>query len=66
MPVAKDKKVQWHPAFYRAMHLELTLAEIMNPQIDEAFNNGFDNGVDNGKILVFQNMVKNGMSGELA
>lgn len=23
MPMAKDKKVQWHPAFYGAMHLEL-------------------------------------------
>jgi len=23
VPMAKDKKVQWHPAFYGAMHLEL-------------------------------------------
>ena len=23
MPITKDKKVQWHPAFYGAMHLEL-------------------------------------------
>ena len=23
MPMTKDKKVQWHPAFYGAMHLEL-------------------------------------------
>ena len=23
MPMTKDKKVQWHPGFYGAMHLEL-------------------------------------------
>lgn len=46
------------------------LAEIMKPEIDEAFNNGFNNGfddgIDSGKICVFQNMIKDGMSRELA
>ena len=42
------------------------LAEIMKPEIDEAFNNGFDDGIDSGKICVFQNMIKDGMSRELA
>ncbi len=46
------------------------LAEIMKPEIDEAFNNGFNDGVDyaknDGKILVFRNMIKAGISCELA
>ncbi len=46
------------------------LAEIMKPEIDEAFNNGFDNGFDNGTnnkgIQVFKNMIENGISKELA
>lgn len=50
------------------------LAEIMKPEIDEAFNNGFNDGFNNGfndgqqesKILVFRNMIKDGMSQEKA
>ena len=46
------------------------LAEIMKPEIDEAFdngfNNGFDNGMNDGKLLAFRNMIKDGMSRELA
>lgn len=46
------------------------LAEIMKPEIEEAFNNGFNDGVDygknDGKILVFRNMINDGMSRELA
>ena len=42
------------------------LAEIMKPEIDEAFNNGVGDGIDKGKICVFQNMIKDGMSRELA
>ena len=46
------------------------LAEIMKPEIDEAFNNGFNNGFNDGqqesKILVFRNMIKDGMSQEKA
>ena len=38
------------------------LAEIMKPEIDEAF----DNGMNDGKILIFRNMIKDGMSRELA
>ena len=38
----------------------------MKLEIDEAFDNGFDHGIDNGKICVFQNMIKDGMSRELA
>lgn len=50
------------------------LAEIMKPEIDEAFNNGFNDGFNNGfndgqqesKILVFRNMIKDGVSQEKA
>lgn len=42
------------------------LAEIMKPEIDEAFNNGFDNGFVGGKIEIFKNMIKDGMPRELA
>ena len=42
------------------------LAEIMKPEIDEAFNNGFDDGTDNKGIQVFKNMIANGISKELA
>lgn len=46
------------------------LAEIMKPEIDEAFQNGFDdgfdNGFDNGIISIFKNMVKKGLSIETA
>ena len=46
------------------------LAEIMKPELDEAFDNGFNDGVNtgrnDGKILVFRNMIKAGMSRELA
>ena len=54
------------------------LAEIMKPEIDEAFNNGFNNGFDDGfnngfddgtnnkGIQVFKNMIENGISKELA
>ena len=46
------------------------LAEIMKPEIDEAFNNGFNDGFNDGqqesKILVFRNMIKDGMSQEKA
>ena len=46
------------------------LAEIMKPEIDEAFNNGFNNGFDDGTdnkgIQVFKNMIANGISKELA
>ena len=54
------------------------LAEIMKPEIDEAFDNGFNNGYNSGykegvdcaknegKILAFRNMIKAGMSRELA
>ena len=46
------------------------LAEIMKPEIDEAFNNGFNNGFDDGTnnkgIQVFKNMITNGISKELA
>jgi len=38
------------------------LAEIMKPEIDEAFSNGFNNG----SICSFKNMIKKGMSRELA
>lgn len=38
------------------------LAEIMKPELDEAFNNGFNNG----SICSFKNMVRKGMSKELA
>ena len=38
------------------------LAEIMKPEIDEAY----DNGTSNGKIAAFQNMIKEGISRELA
>lgn len=58
------------------------LAEIMKPEIDKAFNNGFCNGFNNGfdngfddgygdgfdkgKLHIFCNMIKDGMSRELA
>lgn len=42
------------------------LAEIMKPEIDEAFDNGFSNGMNDGKRLAFRNMIKDGMSRELA
>jgi len=58
------------------------LAEIMKPELDEAFDNGFNNGFNSGfnngftdglnqakndgKILAFRNMIKDGMSRELA
>ena len=46
------------------------LTEIMQPKIDEAFNSGFDNGFNNGSldkgISIFKNMIKDGMSRELA
>ena len=38
------------------------LTEIMQPKIDEAFNNG---SLDRG-VCVFKNMIKDGMSRELA
>ena len=38
------------------------LAEIMKPEIDEAFDNGFNNG----KVLTFQNMINDGMPIEQA
>ena len=38
------------------------LAEIMKPEIDEAFNNG----IENKGIQVFKNMIANGISKELA
>ena len=46
------------------------LAEIMKPELDEAFNNGFDNGFNNGfnngSMRSFINMIKDGMPRELA
>lgn len=42
------------------------LAEIMKPEIDEAFNDGFNNGQQESKILVFRNMIKDGVSQEKA
>lgn len=50
------------------------LAEIMKPELDEAFDNGFNDGFNNGvntgrndgKILVFRNMIKDGVPRELA
>lgn len=42
------------------------LARIMKPELDEAFNNGFDNGYDGGKMEVFKNMLKRGLSKDLA
>ena len=42
------------------------LAEIMKPELDEAFDNGVNQGKSAGKILVFKNMIKAGMSKELA
>jgi len=42
------------------------LAEIMKPEIDEAFNNGFHNGANESKALVFRNMIKDGMPREKA
>lgn len=46
------------------------LAEIMKPQIDEAFDNGFHDGfkdgMNDGKLLAFRNMIKDGISRELA
>jgi len=46
------------------------LTEIMQPKIDEAFNNGFNNGFSNGSldkgISIFKNMIKEGISRELA
>ncbi len=38
------------------------LAEIMKPEIDEAFQNGFDNGI----ISTFKNMIKEGIPKEIA
>ena len=38
------------------------LAEFMKPELDEAFNNGFNNG----SMCSFKNMIKEGMSRELA
>ena len=38
------------------------LAEIMKPEIDEAFNSG----IENKGIQVFKNMMANGISKELA
>ena len=50
------------------------LAEIMKPEMDEAFNNGFNNGFDNGfgngvedkGMKVFRNMMARGFSKEEA
>ena len=42
------------------------LAEIMKPEIDEAFDNGFNNGLIESKIVVFRNMIKDGMPCEQA
>ncbi|MBR5566448.1 MAG: hypothetical protein IKW08_09885 [Roseburia sp.] len=42
------------------------LAEIMKPELEEAFNNGFDNGFNNGSISSFKNMIRKGMTKELA
>lgn len=41
-------------------------AEIVQPKIDEAFDNGFNNGFNNGSMCSFKNMIKEGMSRELA
>ena len=42
----------------------------MKPELDEAFGNGFNDGMNqaknDGKILAFRNMIKDGMSRELA
>ncbi len=50
------------------------LAEIMKPEIDEAFQNGFDNGFNNGfddgilnkGLRTFKNMIKEGIPKEIA
>jgi len=42
------------------------LTEIMQPKIDEAFNNGFNNGSLDKGVNIFKNMIKDGMSKELA
>ena len=46
------------------------LAEIMKPELDEAFDNGFDagfdDGINDGKVLAFRNMIKDGMPRERA
>lgn len=42
------------------------LAEIMKPEIDEAFDNGFNNGLIESKIVVFRNMIKDGIPREQA
>ena len=42
------------------------LAEIMKPELDEAFDNGFDNGAEDKGIRVFRNMIKRGFSREEA
>ena len=38
------------------------LAELMKPELDEAFDNGFNNG----SMCSFKNMIKEGLSRELA
>lgn len=47
---------------------EMTKAweEIVQPRIDEAFNSGFDNGSLDKGVSIFKNMIKDGMSRELA
>ena len=42
------------------------LAELMKPEMDEEFDNGFNNGFNNGSMCSFKNMIKEGMSRELA
>ena len=45
-------------------------AEIVQPRIDEAFDDGFNNGFNNGSldkgVSIFKNMIRDGMSRELA
>ena len=49
------------------------LAEIMKPELDEAFDNGFNNGIDNGfnngkrdiLITTAKNFLQNGVSYEV-
>ena len=42
------------------------LADIIQPQLDEAFDNGFNNGKDEKAISIFKNMIKEGVSKEVA
>jgi len=42
------------------------LTSIMQPKIDEAFDDGFNNGSLDKGISIFKNMIKDGMPKELA